>query len=209
MTDHREKLSDMNTHVFIDVSNIRSAALGSCKIKIDFTKLIKYFKEKYPNLKSVLYFEGISSGDNEHKEQFRRYRKLGYEIRSLERKLYFDPARYKNFTCKECKTTNRVQIRKRAGKLKSNVDVFIATEVLEVAHAATKPTHIILMSCDGDYAEMIRSACKNRDVHVTVLATPTVKKNNALSIRLKQLTKELSRDQYELVDITSIKQKIS
>jgi uncharacterized LabA/DUF88 family protein len=198
----------MDTFVFIDVSNIRYAALRSVKIVIDFEKLIGYFQSKYSKLKAVRYFEGISVGDKQRLAQFCRYEKLGYEVRSLSRKSYADPAAFKTYECKNCKTSNRVQIRKRTEKLKSNVDVFIATEVLEIAHAAKKPTHIILMSCDGDYAEMIKSACKNPDVNVTVLATPTTKKHNALSLRLKQLRRDLPEN-YLLQSIVDIKDKIS
>jgi uncharacterized LabA/DUF88 family protein len=205
----KPKLSDLPTYVYIDVSNIRYACLRSCGIRLRFDKLLKYFRGKYPNLKTVKYFEGISLDDTAREKQFKQYEKMGYEVCSLSRKAYNDPAVYKDFICKKCKTPNRVKVLDKSKKLKSNVDVYIATELLEVAHIATEPIHIILMSCDGDYAEMIKSAVKNRNVHITVLATPTTKKHNALSLRLKDLSRELTQDKYHLVDITTIRQQIS
>jgi len=202
-------LADLDTYVFIDVSNIRYACLRSCNIRLSFPKLIKYFQGKYKRLMSVKYFEGISDNDQTREKQFKSYAKLGYEIHSLSRKAYTDPAVYKEFICKKCKTPNRVKALEKSKKLRSNVDVYIATELLEVAHLATKPTHIILMSCDGDYAEMIRSTVKNTNICVTVPATPPSKKYNALSIRLKNLTEELPQTQYKLMHITSIRGHIS
>ncbi|MCL2254932.1 MAG: NYN domain-containing protein [Lachnospiraceae bacterium] len=202
-------LADLDTYVFIDVSNIRSAALRSCQIKLDFIKLIAYFQEKYMNLKSVRYYEGIAKYDKERLEQFKEYEKSGYEICSLARKTYIDPAVYRTFICKniKCKTPNRIRVLAPSTKMKSNVDVYIATELLEIAHSAKKPTHIILLACDGDYAEMIRSAVKNKNVHVTVIATPPTKINNALSARLKQLRNTIPN--YQLTNIMSFKDKIS
>ena len=187
MNKTQQKLVNLDTYVFIDASNIRYACLRSCGIRLSFPKLIKYFQGKYRYLRSVKYFEGISDNDQNREKQFKSYTKLGYEIHSLSRKAYIDPAVYKEFICKKCKTPNRVKVLEKSKKLKSNVDVYIATELLEVAHLATKPTHIILMSCDGDYAEMIKSAVNNKNVHLTVIATPPTEKYNALSSRLKQL----------------------
>jgi uncharacterized LabA/DUF88 family protein len=209
MNKAQSNLTSLDTYVFIDVSNIRYACLRSCNIRLSFPKLIKYFQGKYKHLKSVKYFEGISDNDQTREKQFKSYAKLGYEIRSLSRKTYTDPAVYKGFICKKCKTRNRVKVLEKSKKLKSNVDVYIATELLEIAHLATKPTHIILMSCDGDYAEMIKSATKNTNICITVLATPPSRKYNALSIRLKNLTEELPQSQYKLVHITSIRERIS
>ena len=205
----KSNLADLDTYVFIDVSNIRYACLRSCNIRLSFPKLIKYFEGKYKHLRSVKYFEGISDNDQDREKQFKNYKKLGYEIHSLSRKAYTDPAVYKEFNCKKCKTPNRVKVLEKSKKLKSNVDVYIASELLKTALLATKPAHIILMSCDGDYAEMIKVAVENKNIHITVLATPMVSKNNCLSIRLKQLSKELPPAQYKLRDITEIKDEVS
>lgn len=200
----------MDTHVFIDVSNIRSSCTKSCNFRIDFLKLIGYLKEKYEKLVNVNYYEGIASDDKEKKKYFEELEKTGFLVRSLTRRTYEDPAIFKYFSCNKCGKRNRVQILPKTVKMKSNVDVFLATEMLEVAHFADKPTHIILFSCDGDYAEAILSAAKNPKVKITVIATPSIKdiKKNTVSIRLKRLRKELP-GQYQLVNILSIKDRIS
>jgi uncharacterized LabA/DUF88 family protein len=139
-----------------------------------------------------------------------RYERIGYEICSLSRKIYINPAVYKKHVCKKCKAQSRIKILNRNEKLKSNVDVYIATELLKIAYLTTKPIHIILMSCDGDYAEMIRAAIeRNKNVRITVLATPTTKKYNALSVRLKDLRRELPGDRYFLRSIVEIKDLVS
>lgn len=206
MSKPKISLADLDTYVFIDVSNIRYACLRSCNVRLSFPKLIKYFQNKYKHLKAVKYFEGISGSDQAREKQFKNYEKLGYEVYSLSRKAYADPAVYKDFVCKKCKTPNRVKVLERSKKLKSNVDVYIASELLEVAHLAIKPTHIILMSCDGDYAEMIKSAVKNKNIHITVIATPPTKKYNALSSRLKELRSIIPN--YQLINILNIKDRI-
>jgi uncharacterized LabA/DUF88 family protein len=206
----QRNLLELDCFVFIDVSNIRYACLRGCQIRLDFRRLYKYFSDKYPDLKAVKYFEGISDNDTERQAQFKKFEKIGYEVCSLSRKAYINPAVHKNFKCKKCKAENRVKVLSKTEKLKSNVDVYIASELLRVAYLAKKPTHIILMSCDGDYAEMIRLAIEsNKYVDVTVLATPSTRKYNALSVRLKQLRSKLPSDRYRLDDITNIRDKIS
>ncbi len=205
----KTKLPDLPTHIFIDTSNIRYACLRSCGIHLNFPKLINYFKKKYPNLLSIKYFEGIGDNDQAKNQQFKNYKKLGYEIHTLSRKAYISPAVYKNYICTKCKAPNRIKTLEKTIKLKSNVDVYIASQLLETALLATAPTHIILLSCDGDYAEMIKTATKNQNIHITVLATPMTPKNNCLSTRLKSLTKELPVTQYKLRDIREIKDEVS
>jgi uncharacterized LabA/DUF88 family protein len=167
---------------------------------------MKYFRGKYPQLKAVKYFEGIADNDQARQKQFKSYHKLGYQICSLSRKAYTNPAVYKDFACKKCHSPNRVKVLEKTKKLKSNVDVYLAAELLAIAHPATKPTHLILMSCDGDFAEMIKSAVKNKNVHVTVIATPPTKKYNALSSRLKQLRDTIPN--YQLTNILDFASRI-
>lgn len=93
--------------------------------------------------------------------------------------------------------------------MKSNVDVYLATDFLKLACLAKRPVHAILVSCDGDYAEMIRGAVEvNQKVHISVLATPSVKEpqKNTLSTRLKALFNEIPR--YELRSIRDIEDYI-
>lgn len=69
-----------------------------------------------------------------------------------------------------------------------------------------KPFHIIIFSCDGDYAEMIKKILeKNKNAHVSVFATPFTKNNNYLSIRLKELERI---DRYHLANIMNVKDRI-
>ena len=204
------KLPELDTYVLIDVSNIRSSCLKSCNFRIDFTMLMSYLKKKYPNLKIVNYYEGMARGDNEKRKEFCQLQKIGYAIKTIQRRAYIDEAILKNFYCKKCNYRNRIMVLPKNRKLKSNVDVYLATEMLEIAFAATKPIHIILFSCDGDYTEAIKSATKNSNVYVTVVATPTIHdyEKNTLSVRLKELRKIISK-QYQLSNIMNIKDDIS
>lgn len=82
------KLADLETYVYIDVSNIRSACLKTLDLMIDFAKLLEYFRQKYPNLKDVRYYEGIAKGDVKKQRMFDFLRQKGYVICPLERKSY-------------------------------------------------------------------------------------------------------------------------
>ena len=94
--------------------------------------------------------------------------------------------------------------------MKSNVDVFLTAEMLEIAYKIKGPTHIIIFTCDGDYAEAIKIAAKLKNIKITVVGTPFVNvlENNALSVRLRELRKELP-NQYHLNNIQDIKDSIS
>lgn len=203
------KKKNFDTYVFIDVSNIRSACYKSCGFKIDFIKLYNYLKNKYPKLKDVRYYEGIARNDKDKESVFEQLSNVGYTIRSLRRRAYNNPAIMKSFECRQCGRRNRVEIMPRETKMKSNVDVFLASEMLEIAYEAKNPIRIIIFSCDGDYAEAIRIAAKNKNVNITVIATPSIRdrNKNSLSIRLKELKSELI-DQYHLNNINDIKDNI-
>ena len=204
------ELDKLPTYVFIDTSNIRAACLKSCNIKIDFFRLLDYFRQKYPQLNDVRFYEGIAKGDTKKQETFRLLSEFGYTICGLQRMSYTDMPIVKKFFCKKCGHQNRVTIVSKVKKMKSNVDVYLATEMLDVAYHAKKPMHIILLSCDGDYAEAIKSSVNNKNVFVTVLATPPKKdiKINTLSIRLKKLRSEIP-EQYQLSNIETIKKYIT
>lgn len=206
----REKLSDLNAYVLIDVSNIRASCLRSCGFRINFRNLAKYLKKKYPNLKIINYYEGIAKGDKKKEQEFKSLEKSGYTIKTLRRRSYTNPAVQKSFKCKKCQSQNRVKVLPKRPKMKSNVDVYLATEMLEIAFGANKPTHIVMFSCDGDYAEAIKVAAKNKNIRITVVATPPVNDltKNTLSVRLKILRKELPK-QYHLMNILDIKDEIT
>lgn len=201
---------DLPTYVLIDVSNIRSCCLKTCDFRIDFKKLINYLKQKYPKLQDVRYYEGIAKGDEKKSLEFKKLKRSGYTIKSLSRKSYINEAVIKNIECKKCHHKNRITVLPETKKLKSNVDVFLATELLEIAFTAKKPIHIIIFSCDGDYAEAIKSAVKNPNIFITVIATPPIRdiEKNTLSSRLKQLYKDIPTH-YQLFNIADIKDYIS
>lgn len=202
-------LRDRKTFVFIDVSNIRNACKRSCRFEINFRKFYQYFHNRYKNLATVRYYEGIASEDQKKKKHFERLTRIGYTICPLERKSYKNKARYAKFQCSKCKTVNTVQVLRESISLKSNVDVFMATDMMKYAIRATEPLHIILVSCDGDFAETIHGVVDvNPDAFITILATPMMKRNNCLSVRLKNLRKELS-DNMTIMNIENLKEQIS
>lgn len=210
MTERNEvgnRLVNRDTYAFIDVSNIRAACLKTLGFRVDFKKLLVYLREKYPNLKDVRYYEGIAKGDVRKHARFRHLESCGYTICPLERKSYITTeSEAFNVECSECghKWVQKVVRERRV--MKSNVDVYLATELLAVANDAKTLTHIILLSCDGDYAEMIKSAIsRNENVSVSVLATPPVEDvtRNTLSVSLRRLRNELS-SRYQLTNIASI-----
>lgn len=200
----KTKLADLETYVYIDVSNIRLACQKTLGWDVDFYKLRKYFRDKYANLQEVRYYEGLAVGDLEKKKELGRLRRAGYEICSLARKAYSEPAVYRRVRCRRCGHTWDAKVMSSTLKKKSNVDVYLASDMLTRALTSRKRMHIILVSCDGDYAEAIRNLLNaNPRIQVSVLATPPVKdlKKNTLSVRLKQLRREL--DGYRLMDISN------
>ncbi len=83
------------------------------------------------------------------------------------------------------------------------------SEMMFDAMSARGETHLILLSCDGDYAEMIKKLLRSLPkLHITVLATPYTTPVNFLSKRLMGLTKELGK-QYLLRSMLEIKDKVS
>lgn len=209
MATKKTILTERDTYVFIDVSNIKLACLKTLGLKINFVKLLIYLKRKYPSLIDVRYYEGIATGDIKKQQMFDFLRQKGYTICPLERKSYISvEVSEKEVKCFKCGTQWIARFTKEHKTMKSNVDVYLATELLNIAYKASKPTHIVLISCDGDYAEMIRSALKNENVSLSVLATPTTKElgKNTVSVRLKRLYSELldAQNRYHLRNIANI-----
>ena len=206
----RRKNADLETYIFIDVSNIRAACLKTCGFQVDFAKLAQYFQTKYPKLRKMSYYEGLAKGDGGKVKILEELKEAGYSIKTLERKAYIKDAVKRSFVCKKCGHKNIVTVLPRTRVLKSNVDVYLASEMLEVAFRARKDRHIIVVSCDGDYAEAVRIAMKNPRIKITMMVTPYVKVfgKNTLSTRLKELNREFS-ERYKLFNIEDIKDKIS
>lgn len=211
MTENEVTLKDQDTYIYIDVSNIRWACQKTLGFRIDFVRLLEYFRQKYPNLKDVRYYEGIAIGDTKKRRMFNFLEYRGYTICALERKTYnsmeIDRQDVEYPKCGTRWTTESVRRRKA---MKSNVDVYLATELLAIAHRVSNPTHIILVSCDGDYAEMIKNALENENVSISVLATPPAKttKKNTLSVRLRALRKDKNALRYQLTNIAGIAELI-
>lgn len=130
-------------------------------------------------------------------------------ICALERKSYTNEAKYADFECLECGAVNTVQVLPETTKLKSNVDVYMAVDMMKCAIQATEPIHIILVSCDGDFTEAIHGILSvNPDVFITVMATPVTRTNNCLSVRLKNLRSELPNDM-TLMNIDNLREQVS
>lgn len=209
MSDKKIALKSRKTFVFVDVSNIRYACRCSCNFDLNFKKLYRYLQDKYVNLQEVRYYEGCALDDEKKQRHLQKLEKAGYTICSLERKSYTNEAKYADFECPECGTVNTVQVLPETTKLKSNVDVYMAVDMIKCAVQATKPIHIILVSCDGDFTEAIHGILSvNPNVFITVMATPMTRTNNCLSVRLKNLRSELPNDM-TLMNIDNIKEQIS
>ena len=204
-------LKNAKTYVYIDVSNIRYACSWSLRFKLDFVKLYAYLKKKYPGLQDVRYYEGVAKTDKKKQEHMRFLEKeIGYTICPLERKNYTTNAKYKDFRCRRCGFLNKIMILPRINKMKSNVDVYLTAEMVKCVALAKQPINIILLSCDGDYAEAIKTCISmNPSLRVIVLATPFTKVKNYLSKRLKDLKNELPKNNYELLNIGNIRDLIS
>ena len=204
-------LPKAKTYIYIDVSNIRQACLLSCNFNLDFIKLYRYLNKKYPNVQEIRYYEGISSEDKKKLKHFQFLsKKIGYKVCSLARKEYIEPPRYEILKCENCNHQTKVRVFPESIKLKSNVDVYLTSNLLECVAKAKEPINIVILSCDGDYAEAIKAALRlSPDSCVTILATPMTETNNCLSIRLKQLSRELNRNNYKLSNINNIRDYIS
>lgn len=177
---------------------------------MDFIKLYKYFKKKYKNLQDVRYYEGIAKNDKRKQRHFQFLnKKVGYTVCALERKSYTEPPVYDTFECKNCGYANKVKILPENKKFKSNVDVYLASDMMELAAKANEPVYVILMSCDGDYAEAIKAALRvNPEMHITIIATPVTKVNSSLSSRLRVFAARSFKNT-ALVNIETIKDIIS
>lgn len=200
------KLKSLNTFVYIDSSNINNA-LKTFNRKINWELFYDYLKDTYPKLKFIKYYEGIDKTDKSKYSEFQKLETKGFTLRTLERKTYSNQPKYKSFKCRKCKTKNRVEILKQSKVLKSNIDVYLCTDLICDVLNNKNPFHVIIISCDGDYAEMIKAIIDNNEnSHISVFATPYLKNNNYLSVRLKQLEQI---DRYYLVNIMNIKDRIS
>ncbi len=174
--------------------------------RIDFVKLLDYFKQKYTNLADVRYYEGIAKGDEKKRRMFNFLKRKGYTICDLERKSYNSvEVEEKDVKCPKCGNEWTAEFTKEHKAMKSNVDVYLASDMVAQASIVNQPTRLILVSCDGDYAEAVKRAIElNDNVSISVLATPPTKdiRKNTLSVRLKDLRGKVPR--YHLHNIADI-----
>lgn len=193
------------TLAYIDASNIRNAC-ARIGIHIDFVNLSTYLKSKYKDITDVKLFEGIAYGDTDKENEHTAFRQNGITVFSLSRKSYHHKPIYRAISCPNCSHKHTIEAMSANKKMKSNIDVFLASEFMTDAYAAKEPTHMLLFSCDGDFAEMIKKCLMNTNISISVYATPYVKNgNNYLSQRLKQLDK---KPNYHIVNIDSVRDKI-
>lgn len=206
MAEQQNKTARKNqdTYVYIDVSNIRWACQKTLDFRIDFVRLLDYFKQKYPKLREVRYYEGIATDDAKKRRMFNFLRRKGYVICSLKRKSYNSvETEERDVKCPKCGNEWTTEFTREHKAMKSNVDVYLASDMVAQASVADRPTRFILVSCDGDYAEAIKTALRLNDkVSVAVLATPPVKEmaRNTLSVRLKVLRSQTERYKLQNVD---------
>ncbi|MBU0648163.1 NYN domain-containing protein [Patescibacteria group bacterium] len=199
-------LNKIPTFVYIDASNIRNA-LRHNSLMIDFPMLFAYLQKKYKKIRKIKYFEGLHQKDTIKQEELAEYESDVVEIKTLSRKSYTNRAKYKNFRCNNCQTNNKVQVLKPNKKFKSNIDVYLCSELMSDVINRKRKTHIVLYTCDGDFAEMIKKLMEiNSLLYFTVVAPPYSSTNNYLSSRFKELG---VFERYFLVDIFSIKDKIT
>lgn len=212
MIEQQGKIARKNqdTYVYIDVSNIRWACQKTLDFRIDFVRLLDYFKQKYPNLKEVRYYEGMASGDAKKQRMFNFLKRKGYIICSLKRKSYnTTETEERDVKCPECGHEWTAEFTREHKAMKSNVDVYLASDMIAQVATTDRPTRLILVSCDGDYAEAIKVAIQlNENISVAVLATPPVKDitKNTLSVRLKALRSQT--EHYKLQNIDDIRSLI-
>ena len=200
------ELSSLPTYIYVDASNIKNACSRSSHFELDFQKMIQYFRDKYPNLVVIKYFEWIAKGDIEALSRIDELKNIWYSVYLLERKSYHHPAVMKDFTCTKCSNTEKIEAVKEKVDLKSNIDVFLASEFMYDSSSCPNECHLILVSCDWDYAEMIKKVFYHYPkIKISVIATPKKKAGewmNYLSTRFKALK---LYDNFTLVNIESIR----
>ena len=202
----------LDTYVFVDVSNIRMACQKTLGFHLDFVRLIQYFQERHPNLKDVRYYEGVAKGDEKKQKMLQFLGEKGYTICPLVRKSYNSVEIEEiDAKCPKCGNEWVMELSREHKAMKSNVDVYLASDMVALASQADHPTHIVIVSCDGDYAEAIKTAINlNKNISVAVLATPFVKdmRKNTLSTKLQKLTAQLPAARFMLRNVADIQDHI-
>lgn len=173
MLEENDENGDGLIFVVVDGQNFRYSVPGWKKMNIN-----------YFNLGKVLYGKNFSRAILEKMRvvyiDFFQIDGSKMEFQSVEEKNQFlDTLSNNGVAVKTCDTSN---LRKRNnGRLDFNMDRHVR-EVLEELTGDSKVSHIILMSGDGDFAQLLQRAQKNKK-RVTV-----VSRENSLSPRIKKLS---------------------
>lgn len=210
---NRNSRQHRDTYIYIDVSNIRLACLKTLGIRLDFVKLLDYLKKRYPNARDIRYYEGISIDDAKKRGMFNFLAQKGYTICDLERKSYHSvEVTEQEVKCPKCGNRWIKKFSCERKVLKSNVDVYLASDMVAQASSVNHPINLVLVSCDGDYAEAVKTILRlNPDASIEVLATPLVKDptRNTLSTRLRKLASITSATRFAILNIDDVRDKIA
>lgn len=160
--------------VFIDGANLYSAARALHQ-ELDFRRMLDWFNAR-SRLVRASYYTAVAEG-----EEFSAVRPL------------VDWLGYNGFSV-VTKPTKRVTDAQGHSRLKGNMDIEIAVDMLELAPHID---HAVLFSGDGDFRRLVE-AVQRRGVRVTVVST--------LKTQPPQIADELRRqaDHYlDLADLTA------
>lgn len=133
--------------LFIDGANLYSAAKG-LNVDLDFRKLLESFHEKAVLVRAY-YYTAIVEG-----EEFSPIRPL------------VDWLGYNGFSV-VTKAAKRFTDQQGHSRIKGNMDIEIAVDMLELAPHVT---HMVLFSGDGDFRRLVQ-AVQAKGVRVTVVST--------------------------------------
>ena len=133
--------------LFIDGANLYSAAKG-LNVEVDYRKLLTEFRSKGRLLRAYYYTALLDT------EDYSPIRKL------------VDWLQYNGYNL-VTKTAREFTDRDGRRRIKGNMDVEIAVDVMNVAPHVD---HIVLFSGDGDFTSLVE-AVKSRGVRVSVVST--------------------------------------
>lgn len=124
--------------LFIDVSNIYYSQ-RSLGWKIDYSKVLNYFKN-HTTLVSAFFYSGVVSKDDKQQKFFSKMKQFGYIVKTKEVKWIRD---------RSSKTL----------KGKGNLDIELA---LDISHTTKKYTVAVLFSGDSDFTPAVEFVQKKK-----------------------------------------------
>lgn len=172
MFDHRERIQ-----VFIDGPNLHGGT-KALAFDIDFKKLEQYFSNEGYVLRLNYYTVILDSEDVSSIRPLIDWLNYnGYRVVSKPAKEFID------------------HLGRR--KIKGNMDVELAIDVLEQCH---KTDHVVLFSGDGDFAPLV-AAVQRKGVKVTVIST--------MKTTPPMIADDLRRTADHFIELATIKDQIS